>query len=229
MPPTPSTRASSSEAWQPDVVTQAPERLTREEKKARTRAQLIDAAATVFARRGFVAASLDEVAEEAGLTKGAVYSNFDSKEDLVQAVIEQRLNEPLKHAAAVIDYSSGTSEEHAQAGARAFVDVVQQQREVFLLALEMNIHVVRHPELLPAFAARYREQLAEVADIISEHAHKSGDSLPLPANEMAIAVEALSQGIALHTLLDPDGVPDELLGRVYSLLFQVPAEAESTR
>jgi AcrR family transcriptional regulator len=209
------------------VVTQAPERLTREEKKARTRAQLIDAAATVFARRGFVVASLDEVAEEAGLTKGAVYSNFNSKEDLVQAVIEQRLNEPLKHAADVIGSSSGTTEEHAQAGARAFVDVVQEQREVFLLALEMNIHVARHPELAPAFAARYREQLAEVADIIKEHS--KADPLPLPADQMAIAVEALSQGIALHTLVDPDGVPDDLLGRVYALLFQLSAEAESTQ
>ena len=94
---------------------ETPERLTREEKKARTRAQLIDAAATVFARRGFVAASLDEVAEEAGLTKGAVYSNFASKEELFQGVIEDRLNEPMKHAADVIDSTMGTTEEMAQA------------------------------------------------------------------------------------------------------------------
>jgi AcrR family transcriptional regulator len=209
------------------VVTQqqTTERLTREEKKARTRAQLMDAAATVFARRGYVAASLDEVAEEAGLTKGAVYSNFASKEELFEAVIEDRLNEPMKHAADVIDRSAGTTEELAMAGARAFVDVVQQEREVFLLALEMNIHVARHPELAPAFAAGRREQLAEVADIIAEHSKASGDALPLPAFQMAIAVEALSQGIALHTLVDPEGVPDDLLGRVYSLLFQVPAES----
>jgi AcrR family transcriptional regulator len=207
---------------------ETPERLTREEKKARTRAQLIDAAATVFARRGFVAASLDEVAEEAGLTKGAVYSNFDSKEELFEAVIEDRLNEPMKHAADVIDSGTGSTEEMAQAGARAFVGVVQQEREVFLLALEMNIHVARHPELGPAFAARRREQLAEVADIITDHSKRSGDPLPLPANQMAIAVEALSQGIALSALVDPEGVPSDLLGRAYALLFQSPAEGEST-
>jgi AcrR family transcriptional regulator len=208
-------------------VTQAPERLTREEKKARTRAQLIAAAATVFARRGYVAASLDEVAEEAGLTKGAVYSNFESKEELFQAVIDERFNEPMKHAAEVIENSAGTTEELAMVGARAFVDVVQQEREVFLLALEMNIHVARHPERAPTFAAARREQLADVADIITEHSKASGDPLPLPAFEMAIAVEALSQGIALHSLVDPEGVPDDLLGRVYSVLFQRPAETES--
>jgi AcrR family transcriptional regulator len=201
---------------------ETPERLTREEKKARTRAQLIGAGAAVFARRGYVAASLDEVAEEAGLTKGAVYSNFASKEDLFQAVIEDRLNEPMKDIADVLNSNVGTTEEQAMAGARAFVGVVEREREVFLLSLEMNIHVARHPELAPAFAAQRREQLAEVADIITEHA--SGDPLPLPADQMAIAVEALSQGIALHALVDPDGVPDDLLGRVYAVLFRKPED-----
>jgi AcrR family transcriptional regulator len=220
----------TSEAWQPEVVTQAPERLSREEKKARTRAQLIDAAATVFAREGFMAASLDEVAEEAGLTKGAVYSNFDSKEDLFQAVIDDRLNEPMRHGAeAIIDSTMGTSEEHAMAGARVFVDTVEQQREVFLLALEFNIHVARHPELAPTFAARNREQLERVADLIRQQTENSGDTLPLPADQMAIAVEALSQGIALQKLADPESVPDDLLGRVYALLFRLQPETESTQ
>ena len=208
---------------------ETPERLTREEKKARTRAQLIDAAAAVFARRGLVAASLDEVAEEAGLTKGAVYSNFDSKEDLFQAVIDERLNEPMRHGAEVIDSSVGTTEEHAMAGARVFVDVVQQEREVFLLSLEFNIHVARHPELAPAYVARTREQLAQVVELIQERTTAFGSSLPLPADQMAIAVEALSKGIALQKLVDPDSVPDDLLGRVYALLFQLPAETESTQ
>jgi AcrR family transcriptional regulator len=203
---------------------ETPERLTREEKKARTRAQLIDAAAAVFARRGLIAASLDEVAEEAGLTKGAVYSNFDSKEDLFQAVIDERLNEPMRHGAEVIDSSVGTTEEHAMAGARVFVDVVQQEREVFLLSLEFNIHVARHPELAPAYVARSREQLAQVVELIHERSTAFGSSLPLPADQMAIAVEALSKGIALQKLVDPDSVPDDLLGRVYALLFQLPAD-----
>lgn len=207
-------------------MTQAPERLTREEKKARTRTQLIAAAAAVFGRRGFVAASLDEVAEEAGLTKGAVYSNFDSKEDLFQAVIDERLNEPMRHGAEIIDSTMGTSEDHAMAGARVFVDTVEQEREVFLLALEFNIHVARHPELASAFKARNREQLQRVAEIISSKSSQESP-LPLPAEQMAIAVEALSQGIALQKLADPESVPDDLLGRVYALLFQLP-DGEST-
>jgi AcrR family transcriptional regulator len=205
-------------------VTQAPERLTRDEKKARTRAQLIDAAATVFARRGYVAASLDEVAEEAGLTKGAVYSNFESKEELFQAVIDDRLNEPMLQAANVIDRAGGTIEEQAMAGARMFVDRVQQEREVFLLALEHRIWLARHPEQAPAFAARYREQLAQVAEVIVKASKSTGFPLPLPADQMAIAAEALSQGMTLQKLADPDSVPADLLGKLYALLFQLPTQ-----
>ncbi len=129
---------------------ETPERLTREEKKARTRAQLIDAAAAVFARRGFVAASLDEVAEEAGLTKGAVYSNFDSKEDLFQAVIDERFDKPLQHGSRGDREQQGTRQQRAMAGARMFVDVVQQERELFLLSLERRIYLARHPEHAPS-------------------------------------------------------------------------------
>src|SRR5687768_14502723 len=64
-------------------------RLTREESKARTRQELLRAASRLFLRNGFVATSLADIAEEAGLTKGAVYSNFESKEDLFVAVLQE--------------------------------------------------------------------------------------------------------------------------------------------
>lgn len=222
-----SRRTSPSGTWQPDRVTQqeTPERLTREEKKARTRAQLIDAAATVFARRGFVAASLDEVAEEAGLTKGAVYSNFDSKEDLFEAVLDERFDKPLQQEVEAIENIEGTQQQRAMAGARMFIDAVQQERELFLLSLERRIYIARHPEHAPSLVPRYREQIGRVAEMIATQSRKWDLPLPLPAAQMAVAVEALSQGIELQRLADPDGVPDDLLGRLYALLFQLPAES----
>src|SRR4029453_8495614 len=69
------------------------ERLTRSERKERTRTDLIAAARRVFLRRGFHAASLDEIAEEAGFTKGAVYSNFESKDDLFLAVLDEHFRQ----------------------------------------------------------------------------------------------------------------------------------------
>ena len=221
MPPGRPASAPASGAWQPDVMAQqAAERLTREEKKARTRAQLIDAAAAVFARRGFVAASLDEVAEETGLTKGAVYSNFDSKQELFQAVIDNRLNEPMLQLADVIDEAGGTIEEQAMLGARMYGEVVEQERDVFLLALEYDIYCARNPEFERAFASGYRDRLEHIAGLIADHAQRSGVSMPLSPIEMATVVTALSQGMGLQKLRDPERVPDDLLGRVYALLFQ---------
>jgi hypothetical protein len=130
--------------------------------------------------------------------------------------------------AADID-TTGNIADRAMEGARMFVDIAQQERELFLLALEHNIYVARHPEHAAAFMARYREQLAAVAHLITAQSEKSGLSLPLPADQMAIAAEALSQGMALQRLADPDSVPDDLLGRVYALLFQLPADGESTQ
>jgi AcrR family transcriptional regulator len=219
----------ASEAWQPDVVAQqAAERLTREEKKARTRAQLIDAAATVFARRGFAAASLDDVADEAGLTKGAVYSNFESKQELFQAVIDDRLNRPMMAAADVIDEAGGTIEEQAMQGARMYGEVVEQERDLFLLALEYDIYCARNPDFEAAFAGGYRDRLAHIAELIADHAHRSGVAMPLSPIEMATVVTALSQGMGLQKLRDPERVPDDLLGRVYALLFQHLQAPEST-
>ena len=75
------------------------ERLSRQERKSQTRERLLDAAAQVFARRGFESASLDEVAAAAGYTKGAVYSNFASKTDLVIALIVRRIEvQTAEHA-----------------------------------------------------------------------------------------------------------------------------------
>jgi AcrR family transcriptional regulator len=206
-----------------------PERLTREEKKARTRAQLIDAAATVFARRGFVAASLDEVADEAGLTKGAVYSNFESKDDLFQAVMDDRLNEPMLHVADDLIGSTDSFQERAMKGARAFTDAVERERDVYLLGIEFDVYVARHPEYAPQFANRWREQFERIAGLIEEASKGNGVPLPMSAEEMAVVVTALSQGMTIRRLVNPESVPDDLLGRVYALLFQLPADGESTQ
>src|SRR5438552_5939089 len=142
-------------------------RLTREQKKALTRERLIEAAARAFARGGFAATSLDEVAEEAGLTKGAVYSNFDSKEDLVRAVLEERLQTRLYGIPDTVP-PQGTIEEDAARASEQMGAVFSQERDAFLLAIEFAVYAVRNADFRDDFTAHHREAIGDMTRVIEE-------------------------------------------------------------
>jgi AcrR family transcriptional regulator len=193
-------------------------RPSREEKKARTRAQLLDAARTVFAERGFAGASLDEVAEEAGLTKGAVYSNFANKEDLVLAVLDDSFNQRMDDVLSQVDMD-GTLEEQARRGGALFMAMSEQERWLDLLWLDFVTYAARNPEFGARLAARHRESQTAIAEVMVEGSAEREWSLPMPAEKLALVVNALGNGLAMEKLIDPDGVPDELFGEVIALLW----------
>ena len=190
------------------------QRLTREEKKAQTRERLIQAAARVFAEKGLATTSLDEVADAAGLTKGAVYSNFHNKEDLVQAVLavhDQRLHSIADTA------GDGTRDEQAAVAARQFGDVIAQGRAAFLLWIEFLAYAIRNPDLYADVVARHRTGREDVVRMIKEH----GGSDPWTnLEEKALIFEMIGNGIALERLIDPEGVPDDLFARLMPVLVE---------
>lgn len=199
-------------------MTMTTTRLTREEKKAQTRARLLEAARAVFARRGFAASSLDEVAEEAGLTKGAVYSNFANKEDLVLAVLDDSFDRRMDEVLSRVDMD-GTLEEQARLGGALFMAISEQERWLDLLSLEFFTYAARNPEFGARLAARHRESLAAIADVMIEAAADRGWALPLPAEKLALAMNALGSGLSMEKLTDPEAVPDELFGEVIALMW----------
>src|SRR5918912_2295968 len=87
--------------------------MTRVEQQAETRTRLLDAAVAVCSRRGLHESTLEEISEEAGFTRGAVYSNFDGKEELLLAVFEERI-EPRLEAIAAPLIESGSAREQAE-------------------------------------------------------------------------------------------------------------------
>ena len=189
----------------------------REEKKAQTRQRLLDAAATVFARRGIVAASLDEIAEEAGLTKGAVYSNFDGKDDLVDSLLHERLDTRLGRIAELVD-PEGSVEQHAEQAEELFMRIFEEEREMYLLGLEFAVHRARNPDV----AARHkgdRELQDSMAEFMQRYADERGLPLPMPAHELATGLFALASGINLMRLTDPDRVPDGLFPKLLTVIF----------
>jgi AcrR family transcriptional regulator len=191
---------------------------TRARTKERTRDALLDAAVRVFARRGYEGARLAEVAREAGLTTGAVYSNFEGKRDLFLAALEREIARHLREVTEAVR-AAASPQERVAAAAAQWSGFLTRAPDRFPLFIEYWSHAVRDPELRPEFAARFGALRDATARLIADEAAAAGVDLPLGAEEIAVAVNALTNGIALEHLADPEAVPIELYGRLLSLLL----------
>jgi AcrR family transcriptional regulator len=187
---------------------------TRAERRAQTRADLIDAAERLFSERGFHATSLDVVADHAGYTKGAVYSNFASKEDLFFAVYERRVERFVPHAHRTLDESDGVIRLVAEAAGR-------RDREDGWLAvfLEFWTHVLRHPEHRERFAAIHARAVSPFVEATERYAEQHEVELPLDARQLSVALFAMGTGLGLERLTQPDVVDETLSVRMQELWF----------
>jgi len=182
-----------------------------------TRDALVAAAARVFLRRGFQGASLREIASEAGLTTGAVYSNFDGKADLFLAVLEENIDPRL-----TVMYEAARTAPQPRLGAAVgeeFAAYVRQQRRWLTLLIEFWAQAARDPKLRPKFAERHGKLRSAIAEVLAERAARLGLSLPLPADQLATVLIALTNGMAVEQLADPHGVPKALYGQALDLLL----------
>jgi AcrR family transcriptional regulator len=193
-------------------------RLTREEQKARTRSALLEAASKVFARRGLHAASVEEVAEAAGFSKGAVYANFESKEALFLALLDQNLEDRM----AEIRRNSGDDSEpgdQLRATGDDWVAFINRDPEWAMLFFEFWAYSLRNPEFRTELVARYRKMRGSVAELIERRTSQLGLELPVPAEKVAVMTFAMANGIAFEKLLEPDAVSDDIYPSMLNLLF----------
>lgn len=190
-------------------------RPTREE----VRAALLEAAARVFARQGIDGASVDDVAAAAGFTKGAVYSNFGSKDGLVSALLDAKVSTYLVQGLDAVADTQRPLAERARALGDRLTAVDQEQEDWTLLFLELWQRAVRSPGGQEAFRRRRRELHAAVTAAVAEHTDGAGIPAALPPDELATLLMALTNGLALERLSDPAAVPDDLLGRVLALVI----------
>jgi AcrR family transcriptional regulator len=192
--------------------------MSRAERKQDTRARLLASAARVFARRGYHAASVEEVAEEAGFSKGAVYSNFESKEDLFLAMLEERFRQRLDSIRAAVA-EPGEPGEQARRSAAGFMATFADDPDWPPLFMEFSAFAQRNPAVRRRLATRVAALRSAVAEIIAARAAELGVEPPLPVEELATMTFAMATGVALERQLDPRAVPDELLGTMLELLF----------
>jgi AcrR family transcriptional regulator len=193
-------------------------RLTREQSKANTRDRLLAAARSVFARSGFHGASVEEIASEAGFSTGALYSNFDGKEDLFLVLMEREIDEHAREIADAVGERESVSE-RARGGAQQWMTMIEREPEVLLLFMEFWAYGVRDPRVRPKVAARFAQVRELLTRLIADGVREFDLELDIPAEQLAVAIDALADGIARQKLADPDAVPDDLMGRVLSLLL----------
>jgi len=171
----------------------------------------------VFARSGFHGASVEEIASEAGFSTGALYSNFDGKEDLFLVLMEREIDLHAREIAEAVSERPSVSA-RAAGGARQWMSTIEREPELVLLFMEFWAYGVRDPHVRSQVAARFARVREMLTKLIADGMREFGLELELPAQDLAIAIDALADGIARQKLADPTAVPDDLLGRMIALL-----------
>jgi len=185
--------------------------LTRRERQGQTRELLLDAAATVFARRGYHEASVEEIASEAGFSTGAVYSNFSGKEELFLALADREVEERIAEIRAVADSVEAGGEAAAEAG-RQFQELLKRDRDWPLLFYEFWSFGVRSAKIQEEFAKRRQAVQDALAETLDRLAAQLGFELRFPAPMLATAISATLNGLAFERAADPGAISDEVLG-----------------
>jgi len=202
----------------------AVERWTPERRRELTRTALVEAAAQVFARRGFYGASLDEIADTAGFTRGAIYKNFSDKEGLFLAVLEHHNQRQL---AAFSEWF----EEHPPDPATlpmdpelssAFRQILARDPDWFALDLEGRLYALRNPEFRQRYVANFREMTKAVARFITDLAKSGSFKWKIAPLRLARLFEVASEGFLAWAFLDPD--EGELFRSFFELVLGAVAE-----
>ncbi len=187
------------------------EPLTQERRRQLTREHLLAAAAQVFAERGFSGATLDEVARVAGFTKGAVYSNFESKDDLFLALFKANYEREMAQLVATLESSVVPAVDRLS----DFVALIQEESghapNSTLLYVEFWLYAARSPEARAQLAAIDDEAVQSLTELLrAEREHEGIGPLEDP-ERTARVIEMLFRGIGMLRAMQPDVVDDELL------------------
>jgi AcrR family transcriptional regulator len=184
--------------------------LTPERRRQQTREHLLAAAAEVFGERGFHGASLDEVAAVAGFTKGAVYSNFKSKEDLFLALFKANYEREMQALRTTLD-----SEVPPESRISDFVSLIRDEtrrtRNMGLLYQEFLLYAARNPTAREQLTQIEEEGVRALAQIIEVERARQGIEPLESAVQMARLINVLFRGIGQLRVLQPDLAGDDLV------------------
>jgi AcrR family transcriptional regulator len=195
------------------------EPLTAERRRAMTRQHLLDAAAIVFARSGFHGATLDEVAATAGFTKGAVYSNFKSKDDLFLELVDDRIDRQFAVVSEILESGSHDAAEQFPRIREIFRSDMFWDATFGTLWLEFVLYARRNPEAQAKLAASVERSRAQVQALIEHEYEIIGVRPRYPTRDLAEISLALFNGLGIDRLVNPSSVDDETLDTTLAFLY----------
>ncbi|OCB27045.1 TetR family transcriptional regulator [Mycobacterium malmoense] len=179
------------------------ERWTRERRLEHTRGLLLDAAEEIFARKGLSGAALEDIADAAGYTRGAIYSHFGAKEELFLAVTDRQrqrfldgFTEIIQSFHRLVDIDIDI-DELADRWSQASNDPNRAA-----LNYELTLFLLRSPEARDRLAAQRMETIRSLAEFIAKNVARLGASLTMPADELARVILAVNDGVTLGSQLD---------------------------
>ncbi len=195
-------------------------RATRAQTAASNRERVLDAAREVFRRKGFHGSSVDEIAEEAGFSKGVVYSQFGSKDDMFLALLERRIEQRARENLDAIRSAREGAELQTMwsLGER----IRQADPAWTLLVLEFRIHAARNPALNERYAALHAKTLAGIAQTLEVLLERRGVQAPYGPDELARCLFALDSGYSLELLVAPPDATTEPGNAAFAYLLGLP-------
>jgi AcrR family transcriptional regulator len=201
-----------------EIARKEPRRRSRQEARtAATRRRLLAAAETIFARDGFEAARLEDIAALAGYTRGAFYANFEDKGDIFLALLEQWVAARIAEVNELLQ-----KQKRPQARLRALRDHYthsRKDRRLVLLSLEFKLFALRHPETHARLRARHERLRACGGEFVHRVAKALGRALPIPSSAASIGLGALSNALVLEHLFDQTAITEQDIRHVLGVVF----------
>jgi AcrR family transcriptional regulator len=204
-------------------------RLTREQSAAQTRERLLAAARRVFAERGFYGASLEAVAEEAGLTKGAVYSRFDSKADLFLAFQEERNKQTVERTTDQIAALEPGNQLLPWLAGLWKDRLLNEGPELTLAVLEFWVSAYRDPELQRRFSEQHERLLEATGRALEAAGARLGDPLPMPGPEIIRMTAGIAHGLTLQQLVNSAKIDEQLIDTAFAALTPTRDRSDNGR
>ncbi|HEY3830338.1 MAG TPA: TetR/AcrR family transcriptional regulator [Solirubrobacteraceae bacterium] len=194
-----------------------PPRLTREQQRRQTRERLLSSALEVFQARGYASSSLEEIAERAGYTRKAVYSNFSGKGELLLEIVERRFGSHVERIEALLDEETSPERKTIDVGSM-FADYLSQERAWWMLFHEFCSLAWRDEEIGARFRACFRARKQALVELFENEVTSRGIELQIPVERLVMGICALFTGLSLEKTIDPEEVEEALFGEMLGLM-----------